>query len=212
MGGKVNRRTWALSVLGLEPGAPDSDIREAYRDLVSVWHPDKHTANERIRKRAEEAMKRINTARDILLGASTEEPSWGPEPGWEPPKETETSVSAASAREAHAKEQAAHPNEETKVEEPPNSPPSQTGHRSSTPQGRYSKTPLATIFFCGLALVLSSKLLYNLGVGQVEAWFSALPVYNKVVLLWSMFWLGMWLLLWLLASRHGKNGGDGDED
>ncbi len=64
----MTRREWALKILGLDIGASDVEIREAYRDLVAVWHPDKHATNERLRQRAEAMMKRLNVAREILLG------------------------------------------------------------------------------------------------------------------------------------------------
>ncbi|RMD73678.1 MAG: hypothetical protein D6820_18145 [Lentisphaerae bacterium] len=53
--------------LDLEPGAELSEVKESYRDLVRVWHPDRFTNNPRLRQRAEEKMKRINTAYHLLL-------------------------------------------------------------------------------------------------------------------------------------------------
>jgi outer membrane protein assembly factor BamE (lipoprotein component of BamABCDE complex) len=77
----MTNRQWALSVLGLNPEATESDIRIAYRDLVSVWHPDRHQDNERVRRKAEEMLKRINAARDILVGGGGSADGWECEPG-----------------------------------------------------------------------------------------------------------------------------------
>ena len=63
-------RDEALSVLGLEPGSSRADILAAYRELAQMLHPDKFGENKRLRARAEQQMKRINEARDVLLKAA----------------------------------------------------------------------------------------------------------------------------------------------
>ena len=63
-------RDEALSVLGLEPGASRAEILAAYRELAQMLHPDKFGENKRLRARAEQQMKRINEARDVLLKAA----------------------------------------------------------------------------------------------------------------------------------------------
>ena len=65
-------RDEALSVLGLKPGASRDQITIAYRELVQMLHPDKYGDNKRLRARAEQQMRTINEARDVLLkGART---------------------------------------------------------------------------------------------------------------------------------------------
>ncbi|WP_297183325.1 J domain-containing protein [uncultured Enorma sp.] len=63
-------RDEALSVLGLEPGVSRAEILAAYRELAQMLHPDKFGENKRLRARAEQQMKRINEARDVLLKAA----------------------------------------------------------------------------------------------------------------------------------------------
>ena len=63
-------RDEALSVLGLEPGSSRAEILAAYRELAQMLHPDKFGENKRLRARAEQQMKRINEARDVLLKAT----------------------------------------------------------------------------------------------------------------------------------------------
>jgi hypothetical protein len=56
----------ALEVLALRPGATSSEIKEAYRDLVKVWHPDRFGSDLRLREKAELQLKRINEAYRVL--------------------------------------------------------------------------------------------------------------------------------------------------
>jgi DnaJ domain len=56
----------ALDVLALRPGATSVEIKEAYRDLVKVWHPDRFGSDPRLRQKAEEKLKEINKAYLVL--------------------------------------------------------------------------------------------------------------------------------------------------
>ena len=70
-------REEALRVLGLEATSTADEIRVAHRELAQMLHPDKFGGNKKLRARAEQQMKMINEARDVLLkGASG--PSRGP--------------------------------------------------------------------------------------------------------------------------------------
>lgn len=53
-------------ILGLPPGAPRDEIKRAYLDLAQVWHPDRFSHNPRLRAKAEDNLKRINAAYEIL--------------------------------------------------------------------------------------------------------------------------------------------------
>jgi hypothetical protein len=56
----------ALEILGLGPDAKPEDIKQAVRDLAKVWHPDRFPNNSRVQRKAEEKLKEINQAYEIL--------------------------------------------------------------------------------------------------------------------------------------------------
>ena len=56
-------------ILGLAPNASKAEVKEAYRDLVSVWHPDRFAQNPRLQKKAEAKLRDINTAYEQVLTA-----------------------------------------------------------------------------------------------------------------------------------------------
>ena len=60
-------REEALGVLGLGADAGRDEISAAYRELAQMLHPDKYGDNKRLRARAEQQMRAINEARDVLL-------------------------------------------------------------------------------------------------------------------------------------------------
>lgn len=57
-------RNSASTILGLDPRATEDDIKKAYRQLASKYHPDKNKGNE---EAAEARMRQINEARDWLM-------------------------------------------------------------------------------------------------------------------------------------------------
>lgn len=56
----------AFQTLGISEDASPQQIKQAWRDMLAVWHPDKHMGNERLRRKAEEQTKRINEAYDRI--------------------------------------------------------------------------------------------------------------------------------------------------
>ena len=60
----------ALAVLGLQRGASEAEIKQAWRKLSKEHHPDRVThLGEEVRKVAEQRMRRINAAYDTLKAA-----------------------------------------------------------------------------------------------------------------------------------------------
>ncbi len=61
------RITRCYRILGLPPGASQAEIKQAYRDLVQVWHPDRFAHDARLQQKAQNNLKRINEAFEVLL-------------------------------------------------------------------------------------------------------------------------------------------------
>lgn len=73
----------AYRILGLDSHVSIAELRQTYRDLVNVWHPDRFAHNPRLRRKAENRLKEINEAYRHLRG-TTAEPTPEPPPGPEP--------------------------------------------------------------------------------------------------------------------------------
>ena len=58
-------------ILGLKTGASLDAIKEAYHDLVQVWHPDRFEYNPQLQKKAQDTLKSINWAYETLLDSLT---------------------------------------------------------------------------------------------------------------------------------------------
>ncbi len=53
-------------ILDLAPGASFEEVKQAYKDAVAVWHPDRFSNNPRLKQKAERKLKDINEAFEIL--------------------------------------------------------------------------------------------------------------------------------------------------
>lgn len=83
-------------ILGIEVGASKAEVKQAYRDLVHVWHPDRFAQNPRLQKKAEAMLKEINAAYEHLLASprpAAAKSKKKPSPAPAPPKGKRTSGS-----------------------------------------------------------------------------------------------------------------------
>ena len=55
-----------LLILGLEPNATPEEIKQAYKDFASVWHPDRFQGNPRLQEKASKQTQLINAAFEFL--------------------------------------------------------------------------------------------------------------------------------------------------
>ena len=63
---KKSKRKDYYKILGLEKGASDADIRKAYKKCALKWHPDKNSADEDQKIKAEKMFKEVNEAMNVL--------------------------------------------------------------------------------------------------------------------------------------------------
>lgn len=56
----------AYRILGIPPGSSQKDVKQAYRDLAQVWHPDRFQHNDRLIEKAQRNLTRINEAYALL--------------------------------------------------------------------------------------------------------------------------------------------------
>jgi len=59
-----------FQTLDLAPGASLDQIKQAYRDLVQIWHPDRFAHSPRLRQKTEERLKEINASYEQLVSCS----------------------------------------------------------------------------------------------------------------------------------------------
>lgn len=60
----------AYAVLEISPLSTAEELRAAYLDLVKIWHPDRYqNETERLRRRAEEKLKEIVDAYELIRGS-----------------------------------------------------------------------------------------------------------------------------------------------
>ena len=69
----------ACEVLEVSPAASIDNIDQAYRDMAAVWHPDRFEGSPRLRAKAEQRLKEINAARDLLASRARKRPVEAPE-------------------------------------------------------------------------------------------------------------------------------------
>ena len=61
-----DRYTSHYHILGIGPEASWDELRQAYKSLVNIWHPDRFQQDARRRKLAEEKTKEITQSYQVL--------------------------------------------------------------------------------------------------------------------------------------------------
>lgn len=61
----------ARGILGVTAASSSEQIREAYLDLVKVWHPDRFPPGSRLKLKAEDKLKEINGAYELVATSAT---------------------------------------------------------------------------------------------------------------------------------------------
>lgn len=82
-----------FEILGLKPGASQAQVKQAYRQLVKTWHPDRF-GDEKQKQEAEAKIKQINAAYNLIkserLATTVEQPA-------APKKSTQVSTNSWNA-------------------------------------------------------------------------------------------------------------------
>jgi hypothetical protein len=68
------------AVLGVDLTATPEQLKQAYRDLVKVWHPDRFTNDPTLQSKAEAKLKEINEAYNYLQGVISDKIAATPQP------------------------------------------------------------------------------------------------------------------------------------
>ena len=68
----------AYELLGVKPGVSIRELKAAHRDLAKVWHPDRFVHDPGLREKAQEKLKEINAAYELLISGKAPQPRPAP--------------------------------------------------------------------------------------------------------------------------------------
>ena len=63
-----------FEMLDLNPDASMDEVKQAYKDLINIWHPDRFATNPRLRQKAETKLKEVNQAYVMVESYLSSEP------------------------------------------------------------------------------------------------------------------------------------------
>lgn len=84
-------------LFGVAPGVSGRELKQAYHDLAKVWHPDRFSHDPRLQQKAQEKLKEINEAYELLTSGGGARPT-RPAP---PPSRPDAPPPAAARRKRH---------------------------------------------------------------------------------------------------------------
>lgn len=65
-------------LFGVAPGVSSRELKQAYHDLAKVWHPDRFSHDPRLQQKAQEKLKEINEAYELLTSGGGGRPTRPP--------------------------------------------------------------------------------------------------------------------------------------
>lgn len=68
-----------FEILELDSGVSPDEAKQAYKDIVNVWHPDRFSNNPRLKRKAEEKLKEVNVAYETVKSFLSGKPEVEPE-------------------------------------------------------------------------------------------------------------------------------------
>ncbi|MBW1743990.1 MAG: J domain-containing protein [Deltaproteobacteria bacterium] len=89
-----------FEILELDRNASPDEAKQAYKDIVNIWHPDRFSHNPRLKQKAEAKLKKVNvayeTVQSFLSKKQTAQPeqkaAQQPQAGPKPRDRTEAAV------------------------------------------------------------------------------------------------------------------------
>ena len=115
----------AYQTLGLARGASSAAVKQAYRDLVKVWHPDRFPQDHRLHDKVQEQLKGINLAYATVL-----EDLARPRAARSHPHSDNSN--GPTQRAAHVYQTQSRASYEFQTERPPRQPPAQAPRSPAT--------------------------------------------------------------------------------
>jgi len=88
----------AYELLGVKPGVSNRELKAAHRDLAKVWHPDRFQHDPRLQEKAQEKLKEINEAYDLLISGKMPRPVTPPATSYSQPARTSRPRSSGSLK------------------------------------------------------------------------------------------------------------------
>jgi energy-converting hydrogenase Eha subunit E len=153
-------------LLDLRPGYAQEDLKQAYKDLAQVWHPDRFAHNPRLKEKAEAKLKQINSAYEVLDRALVERERF---------------------QAARAAARAADPTRSIEVEIP-QTVYAASGAGRSTPLNRYLQLQLSMVAWSVGVFLLLVGAIALLSLLAANLWF----LLALVLVLGSYFGLRWW--------------------
>ena len=101
-----------FEILELPEDSSMEDVRQAYKDLVNIWHPDRVGDNPRLKKKAEEKLKDINISYEELRSFLSSRPKTPPVVQKKPREQPEAEAFHSAGRTKTETKQAQKPNVE----------------------------------------------------------------------------------------------------
>lgn len=83
----------AYELLGVKSGVSSRELKAAHRDLAKVWHPDRFVHDPRLQEKAQEKLKEINEAYELISSGKTPRAA---EPGYAAPVEKRSPTRGSS--------------------------------------------------------------------------------------------------------------------
>ena len=89
----------AYDLLEVKPGVSNRELKAAHRDLAKVWHPDRFLHDARLQEKAQEKLKEINEAYELLISGKVPNatPSRSAETVYSQPQQRRTNSSQWTA-------------------------------------------------------------------------------------------------------------------